>query len=74
MPVPRIEQPIDPAGLVAEQEQTFGILIEAADREDPFGKSELRQGPLARLVRRELAKHAVGLVKGDQHGIDLPSK
>lgn len=63
-----IEQTVVETGFVTQQQQTLGIHIQPPDWVDACGKSVVRKRLLSRLVWRELAKDAVGLMECDHHG------
>jgi hypothetical protein len=65
MGVLRIEESGVEAGLVAEEEEAFGVGIESTQGIDIFWKSKLGQGPVGRTVRRELGKNSVRFMEGD---------
>jgi hypothetical protein len=68
MAVGRVEKLLIEGGLVAEQEESFAVSIEAADGVDLLGKSKIGEGgPLGVGLRCELGKDAVGFVKGKKH-------
>lgn len=50
----RFEEACGPAGFVAEEQESFGIGVEPADRKDPRGKGAGGECAVAGSVRREL--------------------
>ena len=71
MAVAGFQQAIHPFPFVAQENQALRVLVEPSDRKDFLGEPKPGEGPLTRLVGRELTEDAVGLVEGDQHR-DLP--
>src|SRR5690606_38889983 len=58
----------DQRAVVAEQQQTLGIEVEASGRINPRRQAESGQGRPRRFgAVGELAQHAIGLVEGKQH-------
>jgi hypothetical protein len=71
MGVTRVQQSFIQRGLVAEQEQSFGVGIEPADGIDVFREAEFGKRPIGRPVRREPREDAVGFVVRDEHDVSL---
>lgn len=67
MAVLRMQQALVQFGFVAQQQQSFGVRVETANRIDIFWKTKLCKRAIGRTVRRELRKHAVGFVERDEH-------
>lgn len=67
MGVPWIQKPVIPSRLVTEEQESLGVHVEAPDRINSGRQTKPGERALSGLIRRELAKHAVGLVKGDEH-------
>ena len=65
--VARVQQSFIQTGLVAEQEQTFGVGIEPAYGIDALGEAEFGQGAIGGTIGREPGENAVGFVEGDKH-------
>lgn len=65
----RIQKPMIEARLVPKEQQTLRIKVQPPNGINSFRKTKLCQRSLARLVRCKLAKHTIGFVKGDQHGL-----
>lgn len=55
------------AGFVAEEEEAFGIGVEAAERIDVPGEAEPGERAVRGTVRGELAEDPVGFVEGHEH-------
>jgi hypothetical protein len=51
---------------IAQQEQTFGVSVEAADRIDRFGEAELGECSVWGTVGSELGENAVGFVEDEE--------
>ena len=67
MSVLRVEQAGIEAGLVAEQEQAFGVGVEPAKRIDARRQPEVRESAPARAgFGRELREHAIGFMEGEE--------
>jgi len=65
MPVLRVEQEFVQFRFITEQEQTFAVGVEPANRINARRKTELRQRAEIRSVARELRNDTIGLVEGD---------
>jgi len=63
-----VEESGDEGGFVGEEEQTFGVGVEAADGVDARGEAELAEGALAGEVGCETGEDAEGFVEDDEHG------
>ena len=63
----RVQQSVVKTRFVTEQQQALRIHIQPTDRIDARRKPEICQGPLTGQVRRELAKHTIRFVEGDDH-------
>ena len=63
----RVQEPFTKSGFIAQQEQTFGVGIEPAERIDRSWKTEFGQSAVGRTIRRELREHPVWFVEGEQH-------
>jgi hypothetical protein len=66
--VARVEELCVPMCFIAQEEEAFGIGIEAADGVDVFGETELGEGTVGGTIRGELREHAIGFVECDEHG------
>lgn len=64
---PGMKQSLVQPWLVAQQEQSFRIGVEAAKRVDALRKSEFRKRAVGRAVWRELGENAIGFVECDEH-------
>ena len=70
MGVHRIEQASVETGFVAEEEEALGVGIEAAERVDVAGQTEIGEGaPAGAGFGRELREDPVGLVEGEKHAV-----
>ena len=63
----RIQQGVRPDCLIAQQQQSFGFRVQAADGIDPRREPECFEGSPRRTVGGELGEHAARLVECDQH-------
>jgi hypothetical protein len=52
---------------VTEQQQAFGITIQAADGINVRREAELGERAVRGMLLRELGEHVEGLVEGDEH-------
>jgi hypothetical protein len=62
-----IEKAVIPMRFVAEQQQAFGITIQAADGINVRREAELGERAVRGMLLRELGEHVEGLVEGDEH-------
>ena len=62
-----VKEALIECGFIAEQEQAFGVGIQAAEGVNAFREAEVGQGAVRRAVGSELGQNAIGLVKGDEH-------
>jgi hypothetical protein len=67
MGVAGIEEAIIPAGFVTEQEEAFGIAVEAADGIYVGREAEFGQGAVRGMLLGELGEDVEGLVEGEEH-------
>lgn len=65
-----IEQAVVQPGLIAEQEQAFGVGIEATEGIDAAGQVEVGEGaPTRPGLGSELREDAVGFVESEKHAV-----
>jgi hypothetical protein len=67
MAMERIEQTRVQSRLIAQQKQSFRIVIESSDGIDGGRKTEFRERPVPGLLGSELGEHTVWFVKCDEH-------
>jgi len=58
---------VGPVRFVAEQEQPFGVAVQAADGIHLRWQAEVGEGAVVLALTRELRQDVVGLVQGDEH-------
>ena len=65
----RVKELVDDLVLVGEEEEAFGVEVEATDGEDGVGEIEFGEGALGGFVGVlvELAEDAEGFVEGEEH-------
>ena len=63
----RLQKPGVEVPFIGQEEQPFGIGIEAADGINAGGKAEFRQRPVGRAVAGEPGQDAKRFVEGDEH-------
>lgn len=63
-----LEEPLIPVGFVAEEEETFGVGVEAADGVDAGWELEFGEIAVWGTVGGELGENAPRFMEGDEHG------
>ena len=71
MRVARMQQPLVPGRLVAQQQQSLGVRIQPPNGIDIGGKAEVRQRAVRRAVPGELRQDAEWFVEGDEHEVSF---
>ena len=67
MSLGRIEQARVQWAFVAQEEESLGIGVQAADGIDAAGESEGGECPMGGCIGGELGQHTVGFVKREEH-------
>jgi hypothetical protein len=58
-------------GFVAEEEQAFGVGIEAANGIEVSGKAEVGQSAVGGAIGREAGEDTARFVEGEEHGPEV---
>ena len=67
----RVKQTLVQVPFIAQQKQTLGVRVQAADGINVPGKSKLRQRAVRRAIRRELGQNPERFVERQEHGGDF---
>jgi len=62
-----IEEAVIPASFVTEEQEAFGIAIQATDGIHVWRETELGEGAVGGVLLSELGEDVEGLVEGEEH-------